>query len=226
LPSRALIIAIENYPANPDLATNLPGTHANARGFRAWLKGSAGFAAMTPADETSRILVCADDPAFPGRTHDASGRGIRQAVQALWLAGQDKTGELFVYYSGHGFMFSESAGSRAVDLIVPGDFIDMAVDGALCFRLEALQLELLASMGPGNHYYFVDACRNQISDDQIAVGSPGRLRRSSLRDAEAFTLFSTSRRPAAPAACPFTDLLVVRGRAEESPSGVPVGRQR
>ena len=103
------------------------------------------------------------------------------------------TGELFVYYSGHGFLFKESEGSRAADVIVPGDFADMMVDGALCFRLDRLQLELLQGLGAGNHYYFIDACRNQIGSDQIDVGSPVRLKRSSQRDAQVFTLFSTSR---------------------------------
>ena len=122
MPSRALIIAIENYPPNPDLATTLPGTHDSARAFRSWLKGSAGFSGMTAAEEPSRIIIATDDPNFPGRTHDASARGIRRAVQALWTAGQDSsTGELFVYYSGHGFPFKESEGSRAADVIVPGE---------------------------------------------------------------------------------------------------------
>ena len=225
MPSRALIIAIENYPASPDLAATLPGTHDNARAFRSWLKSSSGFAGMTPADEPTRIFVCADDPGFPGRTHDASGRGIRQAVLALWRAGHDQTGELFVYYSGHGFLFKESNASRAADVIVPDDFVDMPVDGSLCFRLDALQLELLASMGPGNHYYFVDACRNQITDDQISVGSPVRLNRSSMRESQVFTLFSTSRLSTAPTASPFTDLLVAglagRGKAKRPTASTP-----
>ena len=93
MPSRALIVAIEHYPPNVDLASELPDTHASAVRFRSWLKGSAGFAGMTAADEPSRIIIAADDPAFPGRTHDASARGIRRAVQALWTAGQNSTGE-------------------------------------------------------------------------------------------------------------------------------------
>jgi len=225
MPSRALIIAIENYPPNPDLATSLPGTHANARAFRSWLKGSAGFADMTAAEEPSRIIIATDDPEFPGRTHDASARDIRRAVQALWTAGQNSTGELFVYYSGHGFLFTASEGSRAADVIVPGDFADMVVDGALCFRLDRLQAELLQGLGPGNHYYFIDACRNQIGSDQIDVGSPVRLKRSSQRNAQVFTLFSTSRLSTATAASPFTNLLVAgldgRGKAKQPAGGVP-----
>ena len=193
--------------------------------FRAWLKSSPGFAAMTAADEPSRIVVCADDPAFPGRTHGTSGQAIRQAVYDLWTAGRDSTGELFVYYSGHGFLFKENTGSRAADVIVPGDFRTLGVDGSLCFRLDALQLELLSSMGPGNHYYFVDACRNQMTDDQIAVGSPVRLARSSQRAAQVFTLFSTSRLSTAPTASPFTELLVAglagRGKAKRPAGGTP-----
>jgi len=225
LASRALIVAIEHYPPNLDLASELPETHASALKFRAWLKGTTRFTKMTEAEEPSRIVICADDPAFPGRTHGSSAQAIRQAVYDLWLAGNGSTNELFVYYSGHGFLYKKDTGSRAADVIVPGDFRNAAVDGNLCFTLAALQGELLECMGPGNHYYFVDACRNQIDDTKIAVGSPVRLPRSAQAHAQVFTLFSTSRLSTALAASPFTELLVGglsgRGKAKQPAGGVP-----
>ena len=226
MPARALIIAIENYPDIVDFAKILPGTHDSAKKFLAWVKASTKFANIPAGDEPKRIIVCSDDPAFPGRTHGARAQDIRLALKALWQNGANKTEELFIFVSGHGFLFKESDIARAADVLVAADFGETDVSGAQCLRLDAIQQQLLTAMGPGNHYYFVDACRNEVSTQDIQVGPLGvALPRSSQRDAEVFSLFSTNRLSIAPTASAFTDHLVDglagKGRAKRAVGGVP-----
>jgi len=221
-----LIIAIENYPGIVDFAKVLPGTHDSAKKFLAWVKASEKFANIPAGEEPERIIVCADDPAFPGRTHGANAQDIRLALDALWQGGANKTQELFVFISGHGFLFKETDTARPADVLVGGDFTRASVSGAQCLKLDAIQQQLLTSMGPGNHYYFVDACRNDVSNQDIQVGPLGvSLARSAQRDADVFTLFSTNRLSIAPTASAFTDLLVYglagKGRVKRPAGGVP-----
>ena len=51
--SRALIIAIENYPRVVDFATVLPGTHDSAKKFLEWVKGSKKFAKIPAGEESN-----------------------------------------------------------------------------------------------------------------------------------------------------------------------------
>jgi len=221
-----LIIAIENYPNIVDFAKVLPGTHDSAKKFLSWVKSSTKFANIPAAEEPQRIIICSDDPAFPGRTHGANAQDIRMALDALWQSGANTTPELFVYISGHGFLFKESDTARAADVLVAGDFTKASVSGAQCLKLDEIQQRLWTAMGPGNHYYFVDACRNEVSNQDIQVGPLGvALQRSSQRDAEVFTLFSTNRLSIAPTASAFTDYLVDalagKGRSKRPVGGVP-----
>ncbi len=230
MPARALIVAIENYPQIADFEKVLPGTHDSAKKFLAWVKASKKFANIPAAEEPGRIVVCSDDAAFPGRTHGAKAQDIRDALGHLWNHGHDMTEELYVFVSGHGFLFKESESVRAADVLVAADFGQSSLSGAFCLKLDAVQHELRTAMGAGNHYYFVDACRNLVSDQDVEVGALGvRLRRSSQRDAEVFTLFSTTRLSIAPTASPFTDHLVEglagKGRSKQAVGGQPP-RQR
>ena len=223
MPARALIIAIQTYPRiAPPLQPDLPGTVDSATKFRDWFKSAHR---ITPADEQQRLFVCSDDVRLAA-THAASAQGIRQALKDLALAGAAQTEELYVFFSGHGFLFKEGEGRRAADVLVASDFGSKDVDGACCLRLRALQDELLRSMGAGNHYYFVDACRNEIADDEIDVGSLGvRLPRVNQKEALLYTLFSTTRLSIAPAASPFTETLIDgltgKGRAKRPAGGQP-----
>jgi len=148
------------------------------------------------------------------------------ALDDLFAAGAGTTPELFVFISAHGFLFQETNTARAADVLVAGDFSKTSVSGAMCLKLDAIQQQLLTAMGPGNHYYFVDACRNSISSKTVDVGPLGvTLTRSAQRDAEVFTLFSTNRLSIAPTASAFTDHLVAgldgKGRAKRAVGGVP-----
>jgi hypothetical protein len=217
VPARGLIIAIKSYPLTTDIVPDLKGTVESARKFYDWL--------TTKTPPVATIVVCADDLAFPGRTHGATAQDIRNGIRDLHAAGADSTEELFVFVSGHGFLF-EGAGRRAADVIVGSDFTSPAVGGASCLPLDGIQHELRRALGPGRHYYFIDACRNLISADEIEVGPLGvRLRKSSLNEPRVFTLFSTSRLAVTPDASPFADHLVdgLRGigRAKRPIGGSP-----
>jgi hypothetical protein len=223
VPARALIIAIQKYPQTlPPLEQELPGTLESATKFRDWFRTAH---AIPPAEEPQRLLVCSDD-GMAGATHGASAQAIRQALKALAVAGAAQTEELFVFFSGHGFLFKEGEGPRPADVLVASDFTSMDVGGASCLRLTDIQNELRKSMGAGNHYYFVDACRNEIADDQIDVGPLGvRLPRINQKEALLYTLFSTTRLSTAPAASPFTDIVIDglqgKGKSKRPTGGLP-----
>jgi len=86
-----LIVAIENYPNIVDFAKVLPGTHDSAKKFLSWVKSSTKFANIPAAEEPQRIIICSDDPAFPGRTHGANAQDIRMALDALERLGRQLT---------------------------------------------------------------------------------------------------------------------------------------
>jgi hypothetical protein len=217
VPARGLIIAISKYPRTQNLADDLPGTIESATKFHAWL--------TTKVPPSGTIVVCSDDTGFPGRTHGATAQDIRDAIGHLHQVGMDRTEELFVFVSGHGFLFDEP-GRRAADVIVGADFTSPGLGGAACLRLDGIQHELRRALGPGRHYYFIDACRNSISADDIDVGPLGvRLKKSSLNEPRVYTMFSTSRLAVAPDASPFAyhlvDGLKGIGRAKRPFGGPP-----
>jgi hypothetical protein len=220
VPARGLIIAIESYSQTADIVQKLEGTIESAKTFHDWLTSKQ------PKLET--IVVCSDDPTFPGRTHGATAQDIRNAIRDLHAQGAGSgmgTEELFVFVSGHGFLF-EGPGRRAADVIVGADFTSPAVGGASCLPLDGIQHELRRALGPGRHYYFIDACRNLISADDIEVGPLGvRLAKSSQSEPRVYTLFSTSRLAVAPDASPFAGHLVEglrgHGRAKRPIGGNP-----
>jgi hypothetical protein len=223
VPARALIIAIQKYPHTlPPLEQELPGTLESAAKFRDWFRRAHSVLA---ADEAARLFICSDD-GLEGAAYGASAQDIREAIKALAVAGAAQTEELFVFFSGHGFLFKEGEGPRPADVLVVADFTSMDVGGASCLRLASVQNELRKSMGAGNHYYFVDACRNEIADDQIDVGSLGvRLPRINQKEALLYTLFSTTRLSTAPAASAFTDIVIDglqgKGRSKRPAGGLP-----
>lgn len=161
---RALIIAIESYPQSKTggLAQTLEGTLQAGRDFRDWLVAKW---AAEGRDET-QVLFCSEPPE-PG----GSGAGREEILTALDdLKNQPSrtTEELYVFFSGHGFMFADRPGNRA-DVIIASDFKSAKMSGHCCFKLDKMILWLRSYMGPGKHFYFVDACRNTIDATQIEV---------------------------------------------------------
>ncbi len=115
--ARALIIAIENYPAVQvgGIAKQLPGTLQAGFDFKAWLL--AKWASEGRAD--TQLIFCSD-PVQPGGI-GATADDIRGALLQLKADGQSATEELFFFFSGHGFSFVDKPGSRA-DFVMASDF--------------------------------------------------------------------------------------------------------
>jgi len=159
---RALIIAVEKYDeARSGLtAKKLPGTLAAAKRFRAWLE-----AKWTAEGVTGAIEFCST-PKQPGGRGAASD-DIIEALAKIEQEGRDQTENLYVYFSGHGFRVRGET-LKLADVLVAADFKDVQRSAAACFKLDALVDGLRGSLGFGCHFYFIDACRNEVEN---AIGS-------------------------------------------------------
>jgi hypothetical protein len=124
---RALIIAIENYPAATSgfTATQLPGTLDAATKFREWLE-----AKWRREQTTGKVFFCSE-PLVPGG-RGASNADLIQALIDLQAEGQNTTESLFVYFSGHGFQTKGETISIA-DVIVTSDYIDLQRSAHCCW---------------------------------------------------------------------------------------------
>jgi hypothetical protein len=165
---RALIIVIENYSlAQSGLVANqLPGTLDAGKKFKDWLAQKWKIEGHATTD--TEIIFCSD-PVVPGG-RPATRVGILAALDELRRKPQSTTEELFFFFSGHGFSFDKALGERA-DIIIASDFADPASSGASCLNLDEIIRWLRWHLGPGRHYYFVDACRNPLDASQVAPGS-------------------------------------------------------
>lgn len=188
MPPRALIIAIEEYPAATTLATPLKGTNASAMQYFNWLTGPKQVA---PGD----IWVCAGSSlAISGvRRFGTTCADVFKAVVDLTAAGKDTTPEFYCFISSHGFCYPTQNAMDPMDVIICSDFVNPALSGAACFGLQEFQQKLCHWLGGETHYYFSDACRTQMSEDQI---NPGNVTLA-LKPAEhgvppCSSLFSTS----------------------------------
>ncbi len=198
---RALIIAIQDYSNSGGiLAKQLAGTNAGAALFRDWLIANKK---AEPAD----ILCCAG-PEFPGRTAGTTRSEIKAEIRKLIDTGRGATEELYLFFSGHGFSVTDSGG-RPVDVLVTSDFTDLAGSGDACLRLQEIQTKLWNSLGPGDHYYFIDACRTLVQESQIEVTKLGFIPPpSEMGKPTYYTLFSTAQGEAAKVASGFAEILV------------------
>lgn len=158
MPDRALIIAIERYDKARDgfTAKELAGTLAAGLAFRDWLRekwkqeGKLG----------GEIFFCSEPQVAGGR--GADGKSIVDALIELGDHGRDQTDTLFVYFSGHGFRLAGET-IKLADVLVAADFEDVRRSAASCFKLDALVDGLRTSLGHGTHFYFIDACRNEVT---------------------------------------------------------------
>ena len=198
--ARAIVIAIQNYSKGKSLP-NLPGTNKDAEAFIRWLVDTKR---VKPAD----ILCCAEKTVRARTTGTTSGEIIAELAKAVknWA---DKTEELYFYFSGHGFSYSASAFEKSIDILVASDFADLATSGRACLKLDEIKTKLWMALGPKHHYYFIDACRNQIAADAInpsdtGLGFPG----SQLGVPTVYKLFSTADGAVSKTTSGFTPLLV------------------
>jgi hypothetical protein len=208
---RALIIGVENYAQSHGLDATLPGTTQAATRFRQWLIERKQLAA-------DQILFCAE-AGTAGRTHGTNRADLLRAILEVVQGGKDRTDELFVFYSGHGFAYPESPSRKPLDVVVGADFESAALSGGACLKLQEIQTKLWYAMGPGNHYYFVDACRTMIQPTDINVPDCGIMfGTSELGRPTVYTLCSTTLGQPAWVASGFSgaliDALGGRGRAK------------
>ncbi|HEX5736273.1 MAG TPA: caspase family protein [Blastocatellia bacterium] len=223
--ARAFIVAIEDYSDSTSLATQLPGTNKDAKAFRDWFLETK----LKPKNEEERkkaeasILACAGPSCewrTTGTTHDEIVKELLKMVKD-W---KDKTDELYFYFSGHGFSYKNVSAVVQVDVLVASDFVDPENSGDTCLLLQEIQQKLWNALGPGNHYYFVDACRNPISIEDIEVPILGKKFPTSVRGrSNWYVLYSTALGQVAKVQSGFTQLLLKgltgTGKAKKWESG-------
>src|SRR5688500_15474738 len=184
--ARAFIIAIEDYANSTSLAQKLENTNKYAEEFRNWLIAAKN---VDPAS----ILACAGPDCTwrtTGTTHDEIVAELR-TLSTKWT--EEDNDELYFYFSGHGFSYQADTTTIQIDVFVASDFINTNDSGDTCLLFQEIQKKLWQSLGPGNHYYFIDACRNPISIDDIEVPIIGKKFPLSNRGrSKYYVLYSTA----------------------------------
>lgn len=205
-----MIIAIESYPMLREaLAGTLAGTLANAVAFREWL---VEVKRVTPGN----ILFCSE-PRLPELGAGATKKHIRSALIALRDAGAGDTEELYFFFSGHGFA-QIGLGRRATgDVLLPSNFEDSTNTGDQAIKHDEIVNFLQTDLGPGVHFHFVDACRNERTEDKFPAGTLAiPAKPMDTGQATAHLLYSTSHGDAARVDSGFGTTLVegLRGTAK------------
>ena len=206
-PPRALIIAIEKYPDAVGMATELEGTQNAGNEFWKWFVEKKLKPLSTnenPLDPRDLVLGCVDHP-YEWRAAGTTRAEILSQIKALVKNGRDNTSELYVFFSGHGFSYTDMGWTRAIDVLVASEFTTRNESGGACIKLQEIQEKLWSGLGPGDHYYFIDACRNSTTHAEINVLDTGlTFTPSSNKKPYRYTLYST-----------------VKGTAAEVDSGFP-----
>jgi hypothetical protein len=207
---KAFIIAIKNYKQlHP-----LPGTHEHALAFRKFLIESQWL-------KPENIYFCTEDPTIEGRTADATRPAIKMEMERLRASGdQEASEELFFYFSGHGFCYTDIDDKPTADVLAAADYVGLNDPNASdkCLKLDEIQSWLKMCLGvvsrgenepaPG-HYYFIDACRNLVSERDLKVSPLGlRYQVSRKKKPSVFTLYSAGTGALAPADDEFPTVLL------------------
>lgn len=207
----ALIVAVEKYPVAADLAGELPGTNDAAKQFYGWLT-------RTKAVDPANIICCADSTKVDFSTHGTTRAEIINGTRALVAKAKDNAAEVYCFLAGHGFNYPRDELAQE-DIFVASDFETMAVSGSACIKLGELMDMLVPAMGPGDHYYFFDACRTEVPHGRIRPTELGVIfARSQLGFPGRAALFSIVQGSAARTDSKFTthvvDGLLGTGRAK------------
>jgi hypothetical protein len=187
---RAFLIAIEHYPQmQAGFAQTLSGTHDAAEQFRNWLKTTHGL-------EDAHIYFCTENASLPGRTADADLAGIVAELKRLHKECVDQVEELYFFFSGHGFSYVDVDGSRLADVLLASNFQTVNDSGRdACLKLDEVQKWLKVCLGGRDHYYFIDACRNLVTESQSKVAELGLTfsqQAHSMKGPTIYTLYSTT----------------------------------
>jgi len=200
MPARALIIAIEDYPdvQGGTFARKLTGTLQAGLDFRSWLIGK--WTTEKRPDADTELLFCSEPPQPFGT--GATQQDILTALARLRDDGQNQTDEFFFFFSGHGFLFVDKPGARA-DILISSDFKNATISGYCCLKLDLIVNWLQAHLGPGKHYYFVDACRNSLNGAQIQTSDLIPFDPQGTAEAATFVMQSAVAGAVAPVGGPF-----------------------
>ena len=100
-------------------------------------------------------------------------------------------------------------------MLIASDFKSTALSGGACLNLDKTIYWIRQHLGPGRHYYFVDACRNVLDETQIRPGGlllPSKPQSS--EEASTYVLQSANQGGVAVADGVFSDVLVsgLRGK--------------
>jgi hypothetical protein len=202
MPLRGLIVAIERYTQMQEgLSPTLDGTHAGALAFRNWLVKERGVA-------PEHIRFCAEDERLEGWTGGATLDKIVDQIDALVAEGRNTTEQLFVYIAGHGFCYTDVDGVRVADVLLAADYSDRQHGWKTCLSIDEIVKWLRLSLGPLDHFYFVDCCRNEISAAAIKVAQIGPYDASDLGFPAVYMLHSTAPGQLAAVQSGFTPALV------------------
>src|SRR4029453_4853186 len=168
MPGRALIIGIEQYPNATDLAQQIKDATQSAEKFFQWVTNGDPWVKTGKTLAATDCFVCTKGGSFPQANLFGTEREqIADAIEAMVTAGKDQTDELYVYFSGHGYGFSDSPKRRVVVVLIGSEYQSPAKGGVKSLKLQELQEKLWSVLGGLHHYYFIDACRNLISADAI-----------------------------------------------------------
>jgi len=206
---RALIIGIEQYPDVRDgsIAKSLPETSKSASDFRDWLLAKLMAEGVNAADThlllqpVARGLNRGDLGGHPDRDSRDQEQGPERHGGILLLLQRTR---LFIRRGRNPFRHA-----------VASDFKSTTLSGGACLNLDKTIYWIRQHLGPGRHYYFVDACRNVLDETQIRPG--GLLLPSnpqSSEEASTYVLQSANQGGVAAADGVFSDVLVsgLRGK--------------
>jgi len=185
---RGFVFAVGEYPPESDLDA-VPNAITTALDFVRWMIEKKDA-------DPKHVHVCTPDTvvferAFPERPafHSASANGVREAVRHL-RDSDGPTDQLFGLVTCHGFRI------RTRSPLPPDAFVTVSYQGTAededeglgCLRLTEIVDNLRVSLGPGNHYWFYDACRTNglASAEPLMVG----VRQDAGRSAEWRTVYS------------------------------------
>lgn len=217
MPNRALLVAIENYPNAMGLfSRTLSGTHDAAKAFYRWLVDVKKLS-------YDSIFVCSDgsvhDPNHPASSQLPDGSStaliagatrpeIIRAIMSIIAVGRDNTSEFYFFFSGHGFAYQVSQYQLGMDVLLTHEFHKADDSGAACIKLGELRTRFYLSLGGRDHYHFIDACRNVISEGAIQVLDLGIAPRTAqLGCPTMYTLYSVKYGESAPVNAKFPDAL-------------------
>jgi Caspase domain len=210
--SRAFVIAIEDY-GEGNYLPSLDGCNRDAEIFIRWLMEKK-LKNVKP-ESLPDFLRCCSGKAFAGGPELEWRTAGTTSVEILRELGQfvkkwaGLTEEFFFFFSGHGFSYANSAWEKSVDVLVASDFDGLETGGRACLPLNEMKTKLWKALGPRHHYYFVDACRNQINSEQISpTGTGFGFANSQLGTPTVYKMFSTAQGKISDTESGFTPLLV------------------